>query len=91
MIDATHIKVYPHAAGAKDGNESMSRIKGGLNTKLHLVVATHEISVKFVLSEGNAADCLFAESLTVNTAARLYRYRHLVENCFLRFQTLVEH
>ncbi len=29
MIDATHIKVYPHAAGAKDGNESMSRIKGG--------------------------------------------------------------
>ena len=29
MMDATHIKVHPHAAGAKGGNEGMSRIKGG--------------------------------------------------------------
>ena len=29
MIDATHIKVHPHAAGAKGGNEGMSRTKGG--------------------------------------------------------------
>ena len=29
MIDASHIKVHPHAAGAKGGNQEMSRTKGG--------------------------------------------------------------
>jgi transposase len=30
MIDASHIKVHPHASGAKGGNEDMSRTKGVL-------------------------------------------------------------
>jgi len=30
MIDASHCKVHPHAAGAKGGNQDMSRTKGGL-------------------------------------------------------------
>jgi transposase len=29
MIDAGHIKVHPHAAGAKGGNQEMERTKGG--------------------------------------------------------------
>jgi transposase len=29
MIDATHCKVHPHAAGAIGGNEGMERTKGG--------------------------------------------------------------
>ena len=29
MIDASHAKVHPHAAGAKGGNQDMSRTKGG--------------------------------------------------------------
>ena len=29
MIDASHCKVHPHAAGAKGGNQDMSRTKGG--------------------------------------------------------------
>jgi transposase len=29
MIDASYIKVHPHAAGAKGGNQEMSRTKGG--------------------------------------------------------------
>lgn len=29
MIDASHVKVHPHAAGAKGGNQDMSRTKGG--------------------------------------------------------------
>jgi transposase len=29
MIDASHIKVHPHAAGAKGGNQLMTRSKGG--------------------------------------------------------------
>ena len=28
MIDASHCKVHPHAAGAKGGNQEMSRTKG---------------------------------------------------------------
>lgn len=29
MIDASHIKVHPHAAGAQGGNQDMGRTKGG--------------------------------------------------------------
>jgi hypothetical protein len=29
MIDASHLKVHPHAAGAKGGNQAMSRTKVG--------------------------------------------------------------
>ena len=29
MIDASHIKAHPHAAGAKGGNQDMGRTKGG--------------------------------------------------------------
>ncbi len=29
MVDARHVKVHPHAAGAKGGNEDMARTKGG--------------------------------------------------------------
>ena len=29
MIDASHIKVHPHAAGAVGGNQDMERTKGG--------------------------------------------------------------
>ena len=29
MIDASHIKVHPHACGAKGGNQAMGRTKGG--------------------------------------------------------------
>lgn len=29
MIDASHVKVHPHAAGAVGGNQDMSRTKGG--------------------------------------------------------------
>jgi len=28
MIDSTYCKVHAHAAGAKDGNQDMSRTKG---------------------------------------------------------------
>ena len=29
IIDASHCKVHPHAAGAKGGNQAMARTKGG--------------------------------------------------------------
>ena len=33
MIDASHVKVHPHAAGALGGNEDMGRTKGGLTQR----------------------------------------------------------
>ena len=33
MIDAGHIKVHPHASGAKGGNQDMCRTKGGSTPK----------------------------------------------------------
>ena len=33
MIDASHCKVHPHAAGAVGGNQDMDRTKGGLTPK----------------------------------------------------------
>ena len=33
IIDASHCKVHPHAAGAAGGNEAMSRTKGGSTQK----------------------------------------------------------
>jgi transposase len=29
MIDASHVKVHPHASGARGGNQDMSRTQGG--------------------------------------------------------------
>ena len=29
MMDASHVKVHPHAAGARGGNQDMERTKGG--------------------------------------------------------------
>jgi len=37
MIDATHIKIHPHAAGAANGNQDMSRTKGGLTQNYTLL------------------------------------------------------
>jgi transposase len=33
MIDASHVKVHPHAAGAVGGNQAMERTKGGLTPR----------------------------------------------------------
>jgi hypothetical protein len=36
MIDASHVKVHPHAAGAVGGNQDMERTKGGSIPKFTL-------------------------------------------------------
>ena len=57
MIDASHCKIHPHAAGAVGGNQDMRRTKGGLNTKIHLVVDTHGMPVRILVPAGTIADC----------------------------------
>ena len=57
MIDASHVKVHPDAAGARGGNQAMGRTKGGLNTKIHLAVDAHGMPVRFFVTSGTIADC----------------------------------
>ncbi|WP_387466826.1 IS5 family transposase [Photorhabdus sp. RM323S] len=63
MIDASHIKVHPHAAGAEGGNQDMGRTKGGFNTKIHLAVDAHGMPVRVLITSGPTADCSQAEVL----------------------------
>ncbi|WP_094161302.1 MULTISPECIES: IS5-like element ISThsp20 family transposase [Thiomonas] len=63
MMDASHCKVHPHAAGARGGNQAMSRTKGGFNTKIHLAVDAHGLPLRAVITEGTRADCAEAERL----------------------------
>ncbi|WMV73436.1 IS5 family transposase [Xenorhabdus griffiniae] len=63
MIDASHIKVHPDAAGAKGGNQAMGLTKGGFNTKIHLAVDAHGMPVRVVITSGTTADCSQAEAL----------------------------
>ncbi|EIC27990.1 transposase [Methylomicrobium album BG8] len=63
MIDASHIKVHPHAAGAKGGNQDMAITKGGLNSKIHLAVDAHGMPLRVVITAGTTADCTQASTL----------------------------
>ena len=69
MIDASHCKVHPHAAGAKGGNQDMSRTKGGLNTKLHLAVDSNGMPVRAIITQGTTADCTEAINLIEGISA----------------------
>ena len=62
MIDASHCKVHPHAAGAKGDNQDMSLTKG-LKTKPHLVVDSHGMPIRIIVTEGATADCTQARIL----------------------------
>ncbi|WP_446469439.1 IS5 family transposase [Xenorhabdus stockiae] len=63
LIDASHIKVHPDAAGAQGGNQDMGITKGGFNTKIHLAVDAHGMPVRMVITSGTTADCSQAERL----------------------------
>ena len=42
MIDASDIKVHPHACGAKGGNQEMGRTKGG-SIQSYILQSTHTV------------------------------------------------
>ncbi|MGH7184002.1 MAG: IS5 family transposase [Nitrospiraceae bacterium] len=63
MIDASHAKVHPHAAGAKGGKSGHEPDKRGLNTKIHLAVDAHGMPLRVVITQGTRADCTQAGRL----------------------------
>ncbi len=62
FLDSTHVKVHCDGANPAGGQEAqaMGRTKGGLNTKIHVVVDNKARPVVVVLSAGNEADITLA-------------------------------
>ncbi|MCB1719577.1 MAG: IS5 family transposase, partial [Candidatus Competibacteraceae bacterium] len=69
MIDASHCKVHPHAAGARGGNQDRGRNKRGLNTQIHLAVDAHGLPVRVLVTQGPTADCTQAAKLIEGLSA----------------------
>lgn len=57
MIDASHSKVHPHAAGAIRMESGYESHKRRLNTKIHLTVDANGMPVRILVTEGSRADC----------------------------------
>lgn len=73
MIDASHIKVHPQAAGACGSNQDMARTKRGLNTKIRLAVDAHGMLGRILVTEGIRADCEKAVHLIEEIPAEALR------------------
>ena len=72
MIDASHCKVHPHAAGAIGSNESMDGPhKRGLNTKIHLAVDAVSLPIRAAVTDGPRADCKEAIPLIQNLPCKV--------------------
>ena len=57
MIDASHCKVHPHAAGAKGGNQDMSRTKGGSTPRFTLPWIRLVCRSELLSQMAHRADC----------------------------------
>jgi len=58
MIDSTSIRVYQQAATAKSGvaDHCLGRSRGGLTTKIHVVVDAQGLPIRLGLTAGQAHD-----------------------------------
>lgn len=86
MIDASHCKVHPDAAGARGGNQDMSRIKGdqktecigrskgGLTTKIHARCDALGNPTGFHLTPGQACDLEGADVLLPDILANIQAF-----------------
>jgi len=65
MIDATIIRAHQHSAGAPvaDGNQAIGKSRGGLSTKIHVLVDALGNPLKMVLTAGQVHDLAGADAL----------------------------
>jgi len=65
FIDSTFVKAHRGAANPRGGQsaQGLGRTKGGLNTKLHVVVDLNRTPENLLLSPGNEADITHAAKL----------------------------
>ena len=67
MIDATIVRAHQHSAGArkkKGVNQAIGRSRGGLTTKIHMIVDALGNPLAFSLTGGQVHDITQAEALT---------------------------
>ena len=66
FVDSTHVKVHADGSNPAGGQapQAMGRTKGGLNTKIHVVVNARSQAIIVALSSGNEADICLAGKLT---------------------------
>ena len=67
MIDATIVRAHQHSAGARKKtivNQAIGRSRGGLTTKIHMVVDALGNPLAFSLTGGQVHDITQAETLT---------------------------
>ena len=65
QLDSTVVRAHQHSAGAekKHGPQSIDRSKGGLTTKIHLVVDALGNPIRMLLTPGQTADISKAHTL----------------------------
>jgi putative transposase len=69
MVDATITKAQRFASGARGGGaEDLGRSRGGLTTKIHVLVDRCGRPLGFLRTPGQAADCRHAETLLEDVA-----------------------
>ena len=68
MIDATIVRAHQHSAGArkKTAPQAIGRSRGGLTTKIHVLVDDLGNAVELMLTPGQADDLACAEQLIEN-------------------------
>ena len=72
MIDATIVRAHQHSAGARKKpivNQAIGRSRGGLTTKIHMVVDALGNPLAFSLTGGQVHDITQAETLTAKIQA----------------------
>jgi transposase len=65
MIDGTIVRAHQHSAGAikTDGDQAIGRSRGGLSTKIHVLVDALGNPLKIILTGGQVHDLTGADAL----------------------------
>ena len=79
MIDASHIKVHPQAAGAKGGNQDMTRTKGGSTPKCTPTQQELRVAIRICPGQKGAQH--------QNTSSRGCEWYASPNPCYRRYQS----
>ncbi|WP_323716361.1 IS5 family transposase [Paracoccus aminovorans] len=87
LIDSSIVRAHQHAAGGKKGgpDHAIGRSRGGLTSKIHVVVDESGLPVRLALTAGQASDKAAASTLleqlpaAIVVADRGYDWQHLID------------
>jgi transposase len=72
MLDSTIVRAHQHAAGGRGGKDkhAIGRSRGGLSTKIHVLLTLDGVANTYVITAGNDSDIKHAPRLLANSPAR---------------------